>query len=126
MQKVKRVIIAVVLGLIFGCVSWVVCNYAMGHRQPFSINLMMIITNGLLGFCIGISSLRWHWAVHGVVLGGLFGIIMGLVAIAQGSQFIWPFLFGLVYGFLIDLIATVAFKAGIVSLENRKEETTNV
>ena len=117
MQKVKRVIITVVLGLIFGCVSWVVCNYAMGHRQPLSINLMMIITNGLLGFCIGISSLRWHWAVHGIVLGGLFGIIMGLAALAQGSEFIWPLIFGLVYGVLIELIATVAFKAGIASSE---------
>ena len=121
MQKVKRVIITVVLGLIFGCVSWVVCNYAMGHRQPLSINLMMIITNGLLGFCIGISSLRWHWAVHGIVLGGLFGIIMGLVALAQGSEFIWPLIFGLVYGVLIELIATVAFKAGIVSPEAAQE-----
>jgi hypothetical protein len=115
MQKVKRVIITVILGLIFGCVSWVVCNYAMGHRQPLSINLMMIFTNGLLGFCIGISSLRWHWAVHGLVLGGLFGITMGLVASAQESQFIWPLIFGFVYGILIELIATVAAKAGIVS-----------
>ena len=117
MQKVKRVIIAVVLGLIFGCVSWVVCNYAMGHRQPFSINLMMIITNGLLGFCIGISSLRWHWAIHGLVLGGLFGLILGLAALAQESEFIWPFILCFVYGFLIELIATVTFKAGIRSPE---------
>ena len=113
MQKGKRVIITIILGLIFGCVSWVICNYAMGHKQPLSINLMMILTNGLLGFCIGISSLRWPWAVHGLVLGGLFGVIMGLVAVAQGSQFIWPLIFGLAYGFLIELIATVAFKAGI-------------
>ena len=117
MQKVKRVIITVVLGLIFGCVSWVVCNYAMGHTQPVSINVMMILTNGLLGFCIGISSLRWHWAIHGIVLGVLFGIIMGLVAVAQGSQFIWPLIFGLAYGFLIELIATVALKAGIAKPE---------
>ena len=121
MQKIKRVIITVILGLICGCVSWVICNYAMGHKQPLSINLMMILTNGLLGFCIGISSLRWHWAVHGIVLGGLFGIILGLVAVAQGSQFIWPLIFGFVYGFLIELIATVAAKAGIASPETEGE-----
>ena len=115
MQRVKRVIITVIMGLIFGCVSWVICNYAMGHTQPVSINLMMILTNGLLGFCIGISGLRWNWAIHGLVLGGLFGAILGLAAAAHGSQFVWPLIFGFVYGFLIELIATVLAGAGITA-----------
>jgi hypothetical protein len=114
-QMVKRVVITTILGLIFGCVSWIVCNYAMGHTQPLSVNLVMILFNGLLGFCIGISSLRWPWVIHGLVLGALFGAILGLVAVAQGSQFIWPLVFGVVYGILIELIATAAFKAGVAS-----------
>jgi len=113
MQNPKRVIITSILGLIFGCISWAICNFAMGHTQPLSINLFMILSNGLLGFAIGISSLRWHWALHGLVLGGMFGVIIGLVASGTGSEFIWPLVFGLVYGFLIELVTTVAFKAGI-------------
>lgn len=115
MKKTKRVIITSVLGLIFGCISWVVCNYAMGHTQPLSINLVIIFSNGLLGFCIGISSLRWNWALHGLVLGGMFGAVLGFVASGTGSEFIWPFVFGIVYGFLIELIATVALKTGVAS-----------
>ena len=115
MKKTKRVIIASVLGLIFGCISWVICNFGMGHTQPVSINLVIILFNGLLGFTIGISSLRWHWALHGLILGGMFGVVLGIVAAGTGGQFIWPLIFGFVYGFLIELITTAAFKAGVSS-----------
>ena len=113
MKRAKRVIIASVLGLIFGCISWIICKFGMGHTQPVSIDLVIILFNGLLGFTIGISSLRWHWVLHGLILGGIFGAVLGFMAAGTGSQFIWPFIFGLIYGFLIELITTVAFKAGV-------------
>ena len=113
MKKAKRVVIASLLGLIFGCISWLVCKFGMGHTLPISIYLVIIFFNGLLGFTIGISSLRWHWALHGLILGGMFGIVLGFVAAGTGSQCIWPVVFGFVYGFLIELITTVAFKAGV-------------
>ena len=115
MRNVKRVVITSVVGLILGFVSWAVCNFVMGHTQPASINLVMILFNVLLGFTIGISSLRWHWIVHGLVLGGFFGVILGFVSLGQGTEFIWPLIFGLVYGFVIELVATVVLKAGIAS-----------
>jgi hypothetical protein len=116
MKNVKRITITSILGLILGFVSWAVCNFAMGHTQPASINLVMILTNVVLGFTIGISSLRWHWAIHGLVLGGIFGVILGLVSLGQGTEFIWPLIFGLMYGFVIELVTTVVFKAGRTSL----------
>ena len=96
MEKTKRVVIASILGLICGCISWAVCNFAMGHTQSIQINLFMILSNGLLGFAIGISCLRWHWTLHGLVLGAMFGVIIGLVASETGSEFIWPLVLGLV------------------------------
>jgi hypothetical protein len=113
MQKVKRVVIASALGIIFGFVSLAICKFGMGHSQPVSIDLVIILFNGLLGFTIGISSLRWHWVLHGLILGGIFGAILGFMAAGTGSQFIWPLIFGFVYGFLIELITTLAFKAGV-------------
>jgi len=85
----------------------------MGHTQPISINLVIILFNGLLGFTIGISSLRWYWTIHGLVLGGIFGAILGLVAVGHGDKFIRPLVFGFVYDLLIELITTVGFKARI-------------
>ena len=113
MQKIKRIIITSILGLICGCISWAICNFVLGHTPPPLINLFMILSNGLLGFTIGISSLRWHWTLHGLVLGGMFGVIMGLVASGMESEFMWPLIFGFVYGFLIELITTAVLKTGI-------------
>jgi hypothetical protein len=111
----KRIFIATIFGIIFGFVSWAVCKFGMGHTQPISIDVVIIATNGVLGFTIGISSLRWHWALHGLILGGIFGAVLGFAAVATGSQFTWPLIFGFVYGFLIELITTVAFKAGVAT-----------
>lgn len=115
MQKLERVVIASALGVIFGFVSWAICKFGMGHTQPVSIAVVIILFNGLLGFSIGISSLRWHWVLHGLILGGMFGVVLGFVALGTGSQFIWPLIFGFIYGFLIELITTVAFKARVAS-----------
>jgi len=76
--------------------------------------MLIVLQNGLMGFTIGISSLRWPWVMHGLVLGGMFGFVLGIGALALGSEFIWPLVFGLVYGLLIELITTVLFKAGII------------
>jgi len=113
----KRVVITSILGLLCGCISWIVCKYSFGHNQPLVTNMLIILQNGLMGFTIGISSLRWSWAMHGLLLGGLFGFVLGIGALALGSEFIWPFVFGLIYGFLIELITTVFFKAGITVSE---------
>ena len=113
----KRIIVASALGIIFRFVSWAVCRFGMGHTQPVSIDVVIILFNGLLGFTIGISSLGWHWALHGLILGGIFGAVLGFMAVGTGSQFIWPLVFGFIYGFLIELITTMAFKAGVASSE---------
>lgn len=115
MKKTKRVVISTVLGIVFGFISWAICNFMMGHDQPNSVNSVIILTNALLGFTIGISSLRWHWVFHGLILGGLFGLVMALIALSHGDEFIWPLVLGFVYGFLIELITTVGFKAGITT-----------
>jgi hypothetical protein len=112
-MKKKRIIITTLLGLICGCISWAVCKYGMGHSQPISVNLVIVLFNGLMGFTIGISALRWHWVLHGLVLGGLFGFILGLIALGHGDVFIWPLVMGFAYGFVIELVTTLGFKAGI-------------
>ena len=113
MRKTKRIIVTTILGIVCGCISWAICRFAMGHTQPLTINLVIILFNGLMSFTIGISSLRWHWVLHGLVLGGLFGVIIGLIAASHGDVFVWPFVLGFVYGFVIELITTLGFKAGI-------------
>ena len=110
---IKRVIITSVLGLLCGCISVFACKYIMGHDQPLVVNILMVLYNGLMGFTIGISSLSWSWPVHGLVLGGMFGFVLSIGSVALGSEFIWVFIFGLVYGFLIEWITATLFKTEV-------------
>jgi hypothetical protein len=81
--KMKRVIIATLSGIIFG----VICNLlASGSGSlPWPITIQIITSRTLIGFAIGISSLK---IVH------VSTIVMGII-----------------YGLLIELITSVIFKA---------------
>jgi len=117
MQNTRRVLITSVLGLIGGGISLALRSFVMGQPAPLSDNLHVVLTLGILGFVIGISSLRWHWALHGLVWGGIFGVNNALDALGSGQMFIPPLVTTLVWGFLIELITTVVFKAGAASEE---------
>ncbi len=60
-----------------------------------------------------------HWALHGIIMGFIFSLPAGLRAMMapENPEFTPNMLFivtvatGMVYGFLIELITTVVFKA---------------
>lgn len=85
----------------------------MGLDIMWLFGVLLVLTNALMGFTIGISSLRIHWMAHGAVIGGLFGLVLALFTQSQGLGFWWPFILGPVYGFVIELCATVFFRADI-------------
>jgi hypothetical protein len=77
---------------------------------------MLLSHRMLLGFVIGISSLRWHWALHGILLGLIIGIPdvhffnMLRGELSNGLYF----LFGAVWGLMIEFFTSVVFKAKLV------------
>jgi hypothetical protein len=85
----------------------------MGLDVVSSFGVLLVLTNALMGFTIGISSLRIYWMAHGAVIGGLFGIVLALFTQSQGLGFWWPLILGPAYGFVIELCATVFFRADI-------------
>ena len=120
MKNTKRIIISTIFGLISGGIAFWFINSAGDNLFPPEINLRMMITFGIMGFVIGISSLRWHWAIHGLVIGGLFGLIEGLASYALINLIellVIPIIFGMVFGFLTEMITSVGFKAGVSRLE---------
>jgi hypothetical protein len=115
MASHKRIAIAT----LFGVVSGILC-YLGGRGLGIDISLasflMLLSHRTLLGFVIGISSLRWHWALHGILLGLIVGIpdihFFNMVRgeLSNGLYF----LFGGVWGLLIEFFTSVAFKARLV------------
>jgi hypothetical protein len=62
------------LGLLCGVLCSVAGRYGLGVAMSLPDALMIVGHRTLLGFVVGISGLKWHWALHGAVLGALVGI----------------------------------------------------
>lgn len=119
MVKTKRIIVATLGGVLFGFVCFALASAAPGE-MPLAVSLQIISSRALIGFAIGISCLSLgHWALHGAVMGAVFSLPLafsGLMApesadYSKAAMFIGTILLGMVYGLLIELIASRLFKA---------------
>ena len=108
----KRTIIATIWGAVFGVVCIFMQKYGAGVSF-WPSGASSLIHHAVMGFTIGVSSLRIHWAPHGILWGFLFAIFLA-IGWWGGPQGFWRTL-GIVtlWGFLIELITTVGFKAKI-------------
>lgn len=112
MNQTKRIILTTVLGLISGTIAIGLVSLSSGGLPP-EINLRMLVSFGFMGFVIGISTLRWHWALNGLVIGALVGLIEGLAGFAiigLLEMLIIPLIFCILSGLLIEVITTAGFK----------------
>src|SRR5271157_156760 len=110
----KRIIIAV----FFGVVAGVLCAAAGihgGFLKFTAINVVWVLLNrAVMGFAIGTSGLKLHWAWNGIVMGLVVGSIfsyflfmnMGLGTLPLGNLLIGNPIFGL----MIEFFTTVVFK----------------
>jgi len=109
----KRVICAAIWGIIFGFISWALSMISR-PVPPFGI-VTIILLFAIMGFMIGISAWRIKWWIHGVLIGLIISLPSGFGAIwvgrGWGAGFIPVIVAGIIFGFLIELLTTVAFKA---------------
>ncbi|MBC8146440.1 MAG: hypothetical protein H8E98_00470 [Bacteroidetes bacterium] len=115
----KRVIIATLLGFLFGCIC---CGFACSApgESPMPVLFQIIASRTLIGFAIGISSLNLkHWTLHGLIMGLLFSAPLAISVLMAPENpemsnqmlMISTFVMGAIYGFLIELFTSVVFKA---------------
>jgi hypothetical protein len=118
MTSEKRIIIATLLGTLFGLVCMLLASSG-GSALPEILKLQIVVSRTMLGFVIGISAIKMNWAVHGIIMGLLIGLPMALAStlgtegteFTPQSMFFSTLLIGAIYGFLIELITSVVFKA---------------
>ncbi len=115
----KRLIIATLSGVLFGFVCF---GFACSGSDEVAtwLGISIIAGRTLLGFGIGISRFSMgHWSIHGLVMGLIFSLPMAFGAM-MGSEnpdmsasmiATSTVVMGIIYGFLIELITTVFFKA---------------
>ncbi len=114
----KRLIIATLLGLVFGLVCYYMAKMGSADPLPAAIRYQIITSRTLLGFAIGISCLNLkHWVLNGLVLGLIFSIPLAFSSMMAASpdfsasmMFLSTLVLGGIYGILIELITTVLLK----------------
>jgi len=113
----KRIVIATLSGLGCGFICFGMAS--SGGELPLAVALQIIASRTLIGFAIGISSLKINWATHGLIMGIIFSLplaLSGLMApenpeFSKTMMFVSTVVMGMIYGFLIELITSKLFKA---------------
>ena len=118
----KRIIIATLFGLVAGCI----CaggGLAAGIVKFTAVNILWVLLNrGVMGFAIGVSALKLHWAWNGILLGLVVGSIFSYSLFMDFGPKLLPlinfFVNGL-FGLMIEFFTTVVFKAQAASAGRR-------
>ncbi len=109
----KRITIASLFGLLAGCI----CSslfFGAGYLEFTVITLFWILLNRtIMGFAIGASALKLHWAWNGIIIGLIVGELFSYYLF---MSFGWKALVftpigNALFGFLIELFTTKVFRA---------------
>ncbi|MCK4417854.1 MAG: hypothetical protein KAV99_06770 [Candidatus Latescibacteria bacterium] len=112
MLSTKRVVSATILGVVFGIVCWLLAR--SGGEIAWYLALSIILSRTVMGFAIGISGWQIWWWLHGISMGIIFSLPGAFGALDKGGFIFWgTIVMGIIYGFLIELITTKAFKATV-------------
>lgn len=109
----KRIIIAILFGLVAGLICASGAFY--GHILKFSaITLIWVLLNrAVMGFAIGISGLKLHWAANGAIVGLVVGSIFSYSLFMNLGPSPIPlvnFFVNALFGLMIEFFTTKVFK----------------
>ena len=122
----KRVVSTTVWGVIFGFILWALLTTS--GKVTLSGAVSIILYQALMGFVIGISAWKISWWLHGLLIGLFFSLPLAFgslwIGMGWGRGFVLTLVIGIVFGFLIEILTTLVFKAEmrIPQVEEKKEE----
>jgi hypothetical protein len=114
----KRITIAILFGLVAGLICASGAFY--GHILKFSVVtlLWVLLNRAVMGFAIGISNLRVHWALNGAIVGLVVGSIFSYSLFMNLGTVLLPlvnFCVNALYGLMIEFFTTKVFKQPALS-----------
>lgn len=105
---------------IMGAVCGGLCVLLSTSSGALALPIVWAIFTGrmLIGFVIGISTLKLPWAIHGSLMGLIVGLPSAVGAMSGASAeftlwtaFTWTLIMGMIYGFIIEYVVSVLLKA---------------
>ncbi len=114
-MNTKRLTVCTVGGIVAGIIC-TVGGHLSGNLEAltFSAVAPTFFNRVMLGFVIGISTIKINYLLHGILIGLLVSLISSIGFTGPGlTGFILFTAAGIIYGFLIELFATRIFRAGM-------------
>jgi hypothetical protein len=110
----KRIVIAILFGLVAGVIC-ATAGYYAGFLKLTVISVVWVLLNrAVMGFAIGSSGLKLHWAWNGIVMGLVVGSIFSYFLFMNMGPRPLPLLNLLIgnpiFGLMIEFFTTVVFK----------------
>ena len=112
-----RILVATLCGFIAGIFCYLSGVILIPIEHDLMLFIWVIVNRTLLGFVIGISILKVHWALNGLIVGLTVGLVFPLNAIMIGKELpliISAYVMGIIYGILIEFFTSVVFKQRVV------------
>ena len=113
----KRISIATFCGFIAGIICYLSGVLLIPIEHDLVVFIWIIVNRTLLGFVIGISILRVHWALNGLIVALTVGLVLPLNAVMIGREIplvISVYIMGIIYGILIEFFTSVVFKQRVL------------
>lgn len=114
----RRVITATIIGALIGVSCWLGGVFLLGYDYTSLQVSNIVLHRAVMGFVIGGSAWRMNWALHGVVVGSIVGVLFILFDILSGYP-LWIAVLQLgvnaFYGFTIELVNTKLLRLRTVS-----------
>ena len=108
-SKLYRLATTTLLGVVFGIICMLLSKFTAGVPYwPMGVSLLLHHT--VMGLVIGVSSLKMNWAAHGAFWGAVFGLFLAIGCIGTTLACWAVFIAVVIWGFLIETLATKAFK----------------
>jgi hypothetical protein len=109
----KRITIAILFGLVAGLICASGAFY--GHILKFSVValLWVLLNRAVMGFVIGLSSLKVYWVWNGAIIGLVVGSIFSYSLFMTLGQVAIPlvnFFVNALFGLMIEFFTTKVFK----------------
>ena len=124
----KRIAIATLFGLAAGAIC-ATAIFSTGILKYTAVSLMWVLLNrAVMGFAIGASGLKLHWAWNGIVMGLVVGSIFSyflFMNLGVGTLPLVNPIGNAIFGLMIEFFTTVVFKQPALALARSKERAAS-
>jgi hypothetical protein len=117
LMRGRRLAVSTIFGFIAGIICYLGGRYGLKDDISTLMFLYILVNRALIGFVIGVSSSRMHWALHGPLMGAVVGAPFAAGCLLEESNLetaIAALILGVVYGLMIEFFTSVVFGARTV------------